>query len=344
MVPLFLRLKRTPGSIPQKLKRVDWVGNFLFIGSTTSFLIPVTWGGIQFPWDSPSTLVPLLVGIAGMVGFWFYEKKVAVEPTIKLNLLKNYNMAYSMYATVINALIVYGALYFLPLYFEAAKGYNPVVAGVALFPATFTVAPLSIIAGFIITKTGDYRVVTWIGWIATTLGCGVMVLLDADSTIPQWVFLTFCMGIGLGLLYTSLVFITQTASDDSSMAFAIGMFVFARILGQCIGVAICGTIFQNQMRENLLDIPSLAEQAHEYSRDATSLVQAIKVMPDSTMKTELIGAYADSLKIVWAVMCVLSTTALVGSFFVRKYSLDRALNTEQGLVDGKKGKEKSDVN
>jgi hypothetical protein len=34
-------------------------------------------------------------------------------------------------------------------------------------------------------------------------------------------------------------------------------------------------------------------------------------------------------------MCALSGSAMIGSFFVRKISLDRALSTEQGLHEKK---------
>ena len=333
MVPTFMKLNLIPGSIAQKLRRVDWLGNIIFIAATTSFLIPITWGGVQYPWDSWHTLVPLFVGFAGLVGFTIYEKYVAVEPTIRLDMLGHYNMAYSLFAGFINNLTVYGALYFLPLYFEAVRGYNPILSGVALFPATFTVAPVSVLSGIIITKTGDFRGCTWLGWIATTLGCGVMILLDVETSTVQWVFLCLCTGIGLGFLYTSLALVNQAASDDSNMAFAISLFIFFRILGQCIGVAICGVIFQNQMETRLLAIPSLASQAGEYSKDASSTVLMIQSLPSNDSKRLLVQAYAKSLKIVWAVMCALSGVAMLGSIFLRKGNLDRALNTEQALKE-----------
>ena len=333
-VPLFLRLNKPQGSMAQKLKRLDWVGSALFIASITSFLMPVSWGGVQFAWTAPNTLVPLLLGLAGLVAFAFYEIKIAKEPTVRFSLLRSYNMAYSLYGAIIHAIMLFGGLYFLPLYFEAAKRYTPVLAGVGLLPTAFTVAPFSIVAGIAITKTGDYRVVTWLGWIAATLGSGVMILLDVDSTVPQWIFLLACLGLGLGLLFNALVFITQAAADDGSVAFALGLGVFSRILGQCIGVAVCGTIFQNQMRARLLAVPALAPHADEYSRDASRLVATIGSIADLSAQASLIQAYADSLKIVWAVMCALSGSGLIGSLFVRKHSLDRVLNTEQGLKRG----------
>jgi hypothetical protein len=44
MIPVFLTLQYKTGDFVEKLKRVDWVGSFIFVASTTSFLIPVTWG------------------------------------------------------------------------------------------------------------------------------------------------------------------------------------------------------------------------------------------------------------------------------------------------------------
>ncbi|KAH8725917.1 putative MFS transporter [Phaeosphaeriaceae sp. PMI808] len=331
MVPIFLRLKRTPGSIIDKLKRVDWFGSALFVGATTCFLMPVTWGGVQYAWESWCTIFPLVLGVVAIIAFCVYEKYVPREPIIRLKLLREYNMAFSLVAGLVNSAIVYGLLYFAPLYFEATKGYNPILTSVALFPSTFTIAPMSILAGVIITKTGDFRVVTWVGWITATLGLGVMTLLDVDTSVVKWLFITLTAGIGLGLLFTTLAIINQAATSDENMSFAISLFFFCRCMGQCLGVAISGTIFQNRMRQNLLNTSTLADRAVEYSRDASRIVAILRDMPDDQAKVDLIQAYADALKIVWAAYCALSGVLMIASFFIKHVSLDRKHQTKQGL-------------
>lgn len=40
----FLKMEKLPGRVVDKLKAYDWIGSVVFIGSTVSFLIPLTWG------------------------------------------------------------------------------------------------------------------------------------------------------------------------------------------------------------------------------------------------------------------------------------------------------------
>ncbi|RMZ89612.1 hypothetical protein DV736_g3154, partial [Chaetothyriales sp. CBS 134916] len=189
LIPLFLRLNMVPSSIISKLKRVDWIGSVIFIGSMVSFLVPVTWGGVMYPWSSWRTLVPLIVGAFGLAGFILYEKYVAPEPTIPLSIFANRTANTAFFTTVLHGIILWCLLYYQPLYYEAVKGYKPIIAGIALFPATFTVAPMAVVTGISITKLNRYRWSIYAGWAITTLGCGLLILLDVGTTIPQFIFI-----------------------------------------------------------------------------------------------------------------------------------------------------------
>jgi hypothetical protein len=102
-----------------------------------------------------------------------------------------------------------------------------------------------------------------------------------------------------------------------------------RVIGQSIGVALGGVIFQNQIKQKLMSYPLLAPMAGQYSKDATALVSVIKGMSEGLEKTQLIQAYADGLKTIWIVMCVLSGVGLVASLWTKGYSLNQDLNTLQ---------------
>ena len=52
-------------------------GNALVIGSSSSVVIALTWGGVRYPWSSVHTLTPLVLGLVGLVFFFVYEVKFA---------------------------------------------------------------------------------------------------------------------------------------------------------------------------------------------------------------------------------------------------------------------------
>lgn len=331
LVPLTLILAFKVSSLADKLRRVDWIGSVLFIGSTTSFLIPITWGGVSYAWDSWRVLAPLIIGIVGLAVFVVFEEYVAKEPLIRLDVFKNRTAAASYFETTLHGMILWCILYYMPLYYEAVKGETPIIAGISLFPATFTVAPAAMVTGIVISKTGRYRWAIWSGWVLTTMGTGILYLLDVNTTTVQWVFLNLVSGLGMGVLFPSMAFSIQAATINKDLAFAVALFSFFRAFGQAIGVAVGGVIFQNQLKKKLLTYPLLAPMAGAYASDASGLVQIIKTMQHGPARTQLIQSYAESLKLVWIVMCALAGLALLSSFLIKGFELDRALDTEQGF-------------
>jgi hypothetical protein len=227
--------------------------------------------------------------------------------------------------------ILWCLLYYEPLYYEAVKGYSPILTGVALFPATFTVAPAAIITGVFIAITGKYRWGTWIGWILTTFGIGLLTYMKVDTSVPAWIFINLVSGVGMGMLFSAMAIAVQASTSNADMAWAVTMFAFLRAFGQTVGVAVGGVIFQNQMKKELLKYPLLAGNAVEYSRDASGLVQIIKAMPASLARTQLVKSYTDALRYVYIVLCVLAAIAMVASFFTKALPLDRELETDQGF-------------
>lgn len=49
-VIMFLNLKASTGNLKQKLSQLDFIGSAIFIPSITSFLVPLTWGGVMYTW------------------------------------------------------------------------------------------------------------------------------------------------------------------------------------------------------------------------------------------------------------------------------------------------------
>lgn len=164
----------------------------------TSVLIPLTWAGVMYPWTSWRVVAPFGFGLAGFVILGYHERFVAGSPIIRQEVFANMSTNIAFLTTAIHGEVLWCLLYYQPLYFEGVRGFSPVLSGVALFPATFTVAPMAIVTGVAITRTGCYRWAVWVGWALTTLGVGFMCAIDADTQLVQVVLTDLCAGVGLG--------------------------------------------------------------------------------------------------------------------------------------------------
>lgn len=331
LVTIYLKLYRKQGSFLTKLQQVDVVGMVLFLASTTGFLIPVTWGGVQYPWSSWRTLVPLVVCTAGMLAFVVHQECFAPSPLIRTSVFKNTSAAILFVSTMFHGIVLWSSLYYMPLYFEAVKGMDPILAGVSMFPWTFTVAPASVVTGIVITVSGRYLWAHRLGWLLATLGFGILILLKPETSTVSWVFLNLVGGLGTGILFPAMALAVQASVTVKDQAYAANMFSFFRAFGQTIGVAIGGVIFQNQMKRKMLTFPLLADLAEEYSKDAAGLVQILKAMPAGEVKNQLLESYTDALKYIWIVMTVLGGVALLSSVFVKEFDMNGALETEVGF-------------
>lgn len=310
-----------------QVRKIDFVGIALFIPSSASFLIPLTWGGVLYSWDSWHTLVPLIIGSVGLCVFAIYEWRIARLPMIPPAIFQNRTALISFGGYAVVGLLVWCCLYFLPLYYEAVKEFKPIMSGIALFPETFTVAPTGVIIGLLINRTGQYYWAICIGWCISTIGTGLLCLLDTNTTTVAWIFLNAVAGVGIGMVLPSVALAVQASAPTELVAIAVATSTSFRGFGQSIGVAIGGVIFQNRMKSNLLQYPALRSLADKYSGDAASAVELIRGMDDTHGKGDLQQAYADSLRMVWAFCCGISGLMFFTSLFTEHYSLDRGFVT-----------------
>ncbi|CAK7209612.1 hypothetical protein SBRCBS47491_000502 [Sporothrix bragantina] len=340
-VVLFLHQAKIPGGILHKLGRFDWVGSVLFTAASTAFLYGLTTGGVANPWSSYKVLVPLIIGPVAVIFFGYYEFYWAKEPIINRRIFNNRDMLLTYVMTVLHGAILWSLLYFLPLYYQGVQGYKPIISAVAVLPETLTVAPAAAAVGIIAGITGHYRWSLWVGWFLTTLGSGLLLLLGPNTSIPAWIWLNVPVGIGSGMLFPAMGLSIQAACEPELNAQATAFFSFLRTLGQSIGVAISGVIFQNSFHKKLAAIPAFESVAEQFSRDATSVVSVINAMAPSPERVQLVKAYSDSLRVIYISLVAFSGFCFILTLAIRGYSLNQEHVTNQGLID--KAAEKKDV-
>lgn len=326
----FLELENVHRTLKEKLVEVDYIGSVIFLPSLTSFLVGITWGGVQYAWDSWPTVIPISLGLFGLLVFAFWEARCAKIPLLPLEIFENMDTNIAYFINFVHGIILWAVVYYMPLFFEGAKYSSPIMAGVLALPMTLTVVPCAIVVGVVAARTGYYRWAIWIGWVLTTSGYGLLYMLCPTTTYPALVLLMLYAGIGLGLIFPAVNLAVQASVRPKNIAIAAAMTSFFRCIGQTIGVAIGGVIFQNRMTTNLSGHPELSVSATAYSLDVVTVIQHIESMLESDpRRNTLANGLSESIGTIWAVMCGLAGSALVSTIFLGGYSLNQALVTEQ---------------
>lgn len=103
----FVRLNATTElTLSQKLKQTDWIGALLFVGSFTSFLVGLSFGGIQHPWTSAATLAPMIVGLAGIAVFMGWQVYKGQHTLLPMSIFCNWSAISAFYCALVNGLAV----------------------------------------------------------------------------------------------------------------------------------------------------------------------------------------------------------------------------------------------
>lgn len=222
--------------------RVDYAGAALLTMGTTALLLTLSWGGAVYPWGSATIVVMAVAALALAAGF-LMRQGVAAEPLLPLRLFRGRAFSTGCAAMGLNAMALFGAAVFMPLYFQLVMGADPAAAGLRIAPLMGGVIVSSILGGQLVTRTGRYKAFMVGGLLTSTVGFLVM----AGSATRQWGLWPLeaclvCVGLGIGLAMPNLTLAIQNAVDRSELGVATSTLGFFRSLGGAIGVALAGAI------------------------------------------------------------------------------------------------------
>ena len=328
MVYFFLRFEPDHSSLRSRLATVDWIGGLLFISSLTSFLISISWGGVLYAWSSSHTLVPLIIGLFGLAATIIWEA-LCKHPFLQKSLFRSRAMITAYLCALFLGLLLFMTLYYLAFYFTAVHFHSPIHSGVDLLPCSVFVVPGSIIVSALITRMATFHWSVRIGSSITTLSCGLLIVFNSTTPTAVSATLMSIEGLGLGIVLTSVNFAIQAICPNTEHAGqAAALYAFMRSLGMCLGVAVGGTVFQNLMRQRLLDL-DLPEQI---AKNAESYVSYLHTLhPDDPHRSAVLECYVHGFRGVFAVMTAIAGSALIFSFAIRHHDMDRILVTKHRL-------------
>ncbi|KAF7797451.1 hypothetical protein EIP86_008648 [Pleurotus ostreatoroseus] len=330
LVWMFLRVRTPEGSVWSKLKRVDWVGNFIIIAGSTLSIVGITFGGIQFPWVSAQVLAPLIIGIVVIILFILYEKHVPSEPAIPWEVLSNRTTLGGYLTTMTHGIMMMSFIYYMPVYFQATLGSGPLGSAVKGLPSSLIVAPFALVAGLMVHTLQRYRPAIALGWVVIIIGFGILSMMKSGDPPAKWVGYQIVAAMGTGLLFGSPIFAVLADLPVERTASATATFIFSRSFAQTWGVTIASTVLQNQLKKKLPE--AFVSQFPSGVEIAYAAIPYISQLQEP-LRSEVRVAFADSLSTVWQVMAGLGGLGIVSVLIMKEVPMKAVIDKKFGLED-----------
>lgn len=136
VISICVNIPAPPGSMIEKIKRIDFVGTFFIITSLVCLLLGLSLGGTSFEWSSP-IIILLFVGFVVLFSiFILVEYKFAKEPITPLGLFKTRNVTFSCIVSLFLGIAFLGINNTLPLLYQNGRGITATNSGLRMIPTS----------------------------------------------------------------------------------------------------------------------------------------------------------------------------------------------------------------
>ncbi|KAJ7631852.1 major facilitator superfamily domain-containing protein [Mycena polygramma] len=245
--------KQNVGIVAQ-LKDVDWLGCVLAVAIAALICIPIEMGNKEFAWGSAPIIVMFCLGGALMPFFIVYEYKYAKNPVVDMHLFKIHNVRIACIINFLTGAANFGTIFFLPRYFIDIKNSSLVTEGIQLFGLTLSIGVASVFGANLISQTGQIRLVGVFGAILYTLGSGLMLSINSNTSSALVIVFSAFWGLGTGVLYQPSMVVGPMSVKPEQVAGISGFLAFLRTLGGTFATALLTAIFETSFTTTLRGI------------------------------------------------------------------------------------------
>ena len=222
--------------------RIDYFGAVLMVVGVTAALMATVWGGTQYGWGSPTIIALVAVAVVLLTSFALWERKAA-EPILPPNLFHLGIFRVTSLVSFLLAMIMFGAIIYLPLYFQLVDGVSAMISGLLMIPLMIGLLAASILAGQTVSRTGRYKVFPIVGVALTTFGMWLVSHLGLHTSHLTVSLDVLVLGAGMGMTMQIMFLATQNAVEPTQIGTATAAVTFFRSLGGAFGTSLFGAIF-----------------------------------------------------------------------------------------------------
>lgn len=293
--PTFRMLHRRSAAASM-LKEFDWVGLFLWVGSSLIFLMGLSWGGVLYPWRSAYVIGTLVAGATGTCLFVLWEVKLPlnnVQPFFPIHLFKNGRyMAVALLTGFASS-----SYYAFVLLWPAAvtniyRVEGDYVSTLYALPGMCFVFG-SILGGIIASFTGPRLPTICFMLLAFPfLGAAAANPLDMEMTMAFVILGCFMVGAADGIAIATTTFPIHSQGEIGTAG---GLGGFLRLFVSTVAVAIYSTVHANKLASALPT--EIGKAVAEADLPSSSLPALISALSGTTPIADVPGATEDIVQL-----------------------------------------------
>jgi hypothetical protein len=318
--------KQEEATLKEKILQMDLGGTTLLMGATVSYILAVHYGGQVHPWSS-STVIGLLIGSGLMVitfglNEWWQGERAIIIP----RLFMRRELGISALYTVLQAGGFFIMIYYLPIYFQAARDSTPIISGVQNLPFILGAAAGAFGAGLVISATGLAIVIMVAGAAIGILGSGLCFMFDEDTSMGMWIGFQIISGFGLGAAFQIPVMVGQSTVEPIDLSSATSMMLCFQTLGGALWLSAAQSVFVNRL---IVTMPKVAPKINPLAVVATGAGRIRDVFaPEDVIG--IVTAYIDGIKGAFVLASIVTGLAMLLALLLPWKRLDLAAVAQTG--------------
>lgn len=234
---------------PEAGQHIDYVGAAVFSAAISLFLIGLTNKGTG-EWTDPAVGGLIVAGLAlGAVFLWIETR--AIDPIVPLSLFRNRSFTISVSAMFLAAFGFFGAVIFLPRWFQTVAGASATESGYNILPLLGGLIISATASGQIVARTGRYKILMLGSLLLLALGLFMLTNLHADTDRPAlWLWMAL-VGVGIGPSFAVFTLIVQNTVTPDRIGVASSSLTFFQQIGGTVGLTLAGTVLATTLTEEI---------------------------------------------------------------------------------------------
>jgi EmrB/QacA subfamily drug resistance transporter len=310
-------LRFVPESVDPDRPRLDLVGGALSLVAIAS----VVFGIIEGPergWTDGVTLGAIVAGLVSAIAFIAWELRTT-EPMLDPRLFRLRGFSAGTLTITVQFFAAFGFFFVAIQYLQFVTGRSALEAAIALLPLPFVLLPIARNAPHLAQRVG-FRYLGPIGLGSMAIGFGILSQLRVDS--EYWVFAAglvfFAFGMGMAGTPATTAITASLSMAKQGVASAVND--TARELGSALGIAILGSVLNQQYRDAMagavrglppeLADPVLSSIAFTASPAIAQLGEAGRQLVDAA-RAAFVGGVGDAVLVASGVMVVAAIAIFV---------------------------------